>query len=154
MASVRERNHSSLRSDTHDPRSYAHTMPVTIRENPLTTVAIPRLLRRNRRTTGASFSAFRIDSATPIARPRSACKPTPATDPGPVAYATAKRRAGTLTIVCGNLLHHLDLQVALGNQRLQPRVLGLECLGKRHPPGNAWGGWNKKGTNATLGLFG
>ena len=29
---------------------------------------------------------------------------------------------------CGDLLHHLDLEIAFGNQLLQPRVLSFELL--------------------------
>jgi hypothetical protein len=48
--------------------------------------------------------------------------------PRRVAHVTCSRRAGTLTIFCGDLLHHLDLEVALGHQLLQPSVFLLELL--------------------------
>jgi hypothetical protein len=48
------------------------------------------------------------------------------------ANATWLRRAGTLTIFCVDFLHHLDLEVALGNELLQPRVLRLELLQAAH----------------------
>jgi hypothetical protein len=55
---------------------------------------------------------------------------------GRVAYVTCSRRAGTLTpFSCGDLLHHLDLEVALGHQFLQPRVLLLEPLRAPHVVG-------------------
>jgi hypothetical protein len=55
--------------------------------------------------------------------------------PRPVAKATWQRRAGTLTIFCVDLLHDLDLRVALGNQLLQPRILGLQLLQAPHVVG-------------------
>jgi hypothetical protein len=48
------------------------------------------------------------------------------------ANATCERRAGTLTIFCVDLLHHLNLEVTLGDQLLQPRILCLELLQPAH----------------------
>ena len=41
-------------------------------------------------------------------------------------YATCRRRAGTLTSFCRDFLHHLDFEIALGHQLLQPRILRFE----------------------------
>lgn len=48
--------------------------------------------------------------------------------PRVVANATAARRACTLTIFCGDFFHHFDLEITLGDQLLQPRILLLELL--------------------------
>jgi hypothetical protein len=53
------------------------------------------------------------------------------------AYVTCSGRAGTLTIFCGDFLHHFDLEVALGHEFLQARVLLLELLSRRKSSG-----WN------------
>jgi hypothetical protein len=44
-----------------------------------------------------------------------------------VAWATWVRRAGTLTIFV-DLLHDLDLEIALGHELLQPGVLEIEMF--------------------------
>jgi len=39
------------------------------------------------------------------------------------------RADGSATpVFCGDFLHDLDLEITLGNQLLQPRILGLELL--------------------------
>jgi len=55
--------------------------------------------------------------------------------PQRVACVTCARRAGTLTVFCGDLLHHLDLEIALRHQLLQPRVRMLELLQPPHVAG-------------------
>jgi hypothetical protein len=37
---------------------------------------------------------------------------------------------------CGDFLHGLDLEITLGNQLLQPRILGLELLQSPLPTGS------------------
>jgi hypothetical protein len=35
---------------------------------------------------------------------------------------------GRSPVFCGDFHHHLDLEITLGDQLLQPRILGLELL--------------------------
>src|SRR5450631_1830772 len=51
------------------------------------------------------------------------------------AYSTSCLRPGALTIFCVDLLHHLELEVSVGNHLLEARILGLQglqLLGVRH----------------------
>jgi hypothetical protein len=43
-----------------------------------------------------------------------------------------------LTIFCGNFLHDLDLEIALDDQLLQPRILGLTRTSKSHAKTMKW----------------
>jgi len=95
-----------------------------------------------------------IDNATPTARHRPACKPAAATAPWPPRTPPGNGEPARSPFFCVDLVHHLDLEVALGDELLQPRVLRLEALPATHvvglqraeppPPdvdrllGNAW----------------
>ncbi len=79
----------------------AHRVTVAAKEDPDPAVAVPPTLSRQRG-----------HARTPL---RSA-------------YVTCSRRADTLTIFATISLHHVDLEVALGHEFLQARVLLLELL--------------------------
>jgi hypothetical protein len=85
-----------------------------------------------RASTGPSFAALTerqpsADRATPSSVHDLRCD-----NPRRCPYATCSRRTGTLTIFYGNLLHHLDLEIALRHQLLQPRVLLFKLLQPPH----------------------
>ena len=67
------------------------------------------------------------DSSTSIAPPRTACRPAAPRDHAP-GHTQLTAGEPARSPVCRNLFHHLNLEIALGDQLLQPRILGLELL--------------------------
>jgi hypothetical protein len=75
---------------------------------------------------GASFAALRPRNSNADRATENSVQARRAERPRSRPYATCWRRAGTLTIFCGDFLHHLDLDIALCYQFFQPRILRLE----------------------------
>src|SRR5262249_32868378 len=67
-------------------------------------------------------------SSMPIAPHKPACRPAAPRDHAPGHTQLAADGPARSPVFCGDFLHDLDLEITLGNQLLQPRILGLELL--------------------------
>src|SRR5205823_9811994 len=65
-------------------------------------------------------------SSTPIAPQRTACRSAAPRAHAPGHTPLAAGGPARSPVFCGDFLHHLDLEIALGHQLLQPGVLRLE----------------------------
>src|SRR4029079_19584325 len=66
------------------------------------------------------------DTSTLIALPRTACRPAAPRDQAPGHTPLAAGEPARSPFFCGDLLHHLNLEIALRHKLLQPRILRLE----------------------------
>src|SRR6202044_2919934 len=64
-------------------------------------------------------------SATPSAPPRTACRLVAPRDHAPGHTQLDADEPARSPVFCRDFLHHLDLEVTLGHQLLQPRILCL-----------------------------
>src|SRR6266480_4551358 len=65
-------------------------------------------------------------SSTLIAPQRTACRPAAPRAHAPSHTPLAVGEPARSPVFCGDFLHHLDLEITLGHQLLQPSVLRLE----------------------------
>ena len=117
-------------------RADAHAMPVAAGKDTDAAIAIARILRRqllrSARSRPRPSPSCGPGSATPIAPPRTACRPVARETHAPGHTQLDADEPARSPIFCRDFLHHLDLEVTLGHQLLQPRILCLELLQPPH----------------------
>src|SRR5690554_6757786 len=85
-------------------------------------------MARIRDSTSPSLTSISTHSRASNAEKREAQKRADAISRAERRRPPAARRAGALTIFFQDFFHHLDLEIPLREQFLEPRVLGLELL--------------------------
>src|SRR6266487_3432932 len=105
----------------------AHRVPVTAKKDADATVAVAApTAPSSARSPAHPWPASGLGSSTPIAPQRTACRPAAPRAHAPGHTPLAAGEPARSPVFCGIFLHHLDLEITLGHQLLQPRVLRLE----------------------------
>src|SRR5512139_746001 len=73
-----------------------------------------------------------LHSSMPSAPPKTACRPVAPRARAPGCTQLDAGGPARSPVFCGDFLHHLDLEVTLGHQLLQPRILDLKLLQAAH----------------------
>jgi hypothetical protein len=110
----------------------AHAIAVAPEKDADAAIAVARILRRQLLHPFNHRRVFR-GLATLIVQRRPRHREQRAGPPGrettlPAHTQLAAGEPARSPVFCGDFLHHLDLEIPLGHQLLQPRILGLELL--------------------------
>ena len=107
----------------------AHAMAVAVEENADAPIAVPRILRRQLLHPRDHRRILRGLPAAILqrrSRHETACRPAAPRGHAPGHTPLAAGEPARSPFFCGDFLHHLNLEIALRHQLLQPPILHLE----------------------------